>query len=164
MLTARCSRVSWVTTTMGRSTTRSTCSVCTWVRNTWVIVWNTHGNVIILCNKMKIKKNITLSEQYVCTSDVTVKRFKEEMFEFLSVTSGSSIVCFLLNWSCPIGVRPRVMIVNATLNNMSVISWRSVLIVEEIGENHRTAASYSQPYNIMLYLVFFYWAGFELSR
>jgi len=56
------------------------------------------------------------------------------------------------------------MVVNAALNNMSVISWRSVLIMEEIGENHRTAASHSQPYNIMLYLIFFYWAAFELSR
>jgi hypothetical protein len=91
--------------------------------------------------KGKIKKYNTV-EQFVCTSDVTVNRSKVEMFEFLSVASSSSIVCFLLNCSCPIGARPRVMIVNATLNNMSVISWRSVLIMEEIGEIHRPAASH----------------------
>ena len=37
------------------------------------------------------------------------------------------------------------MVVNATLNNSSVISWRSVLLVEETrepGENHRPAASH----------------------
>ena len=36
--------------------------------------------------------------------------------------------------------RVRVMVFNATLNNISVISWRSVLLVEETrvpGENHR---------------------------
>ena len=28
------------------------------------------------------------------------------------------------------------MVFNATFNNISVISWRSVLLVEETGENH----------------------------
>jgi len=28
------------------------------------------------------------------------------------------------------------MVFNATFNNISVISWQSVLLVEEIGENH----------------------------
>jgi hypothetical protein len=38
----------------------------------------------------------------------------------------------------------RVMVFNATFNNISVISWRSVLLVEETevpGENHRPVAS-----------------------
>jgi hypothetical protein len=34
------------------------------------------------------------------------------------------------------------MMFNATFNNISVISWRSVLLVEETGENHRAAASH----------------------
>jgi len=37
------------------------------------------------------------------------------------------------------------MVSNATLNNISVISWRSVLLVEETGvsgENHRPVASH----------------------
>ena len=36
------------------------------------------------------------------------------------------------------------MVFNATFNNISVISWQSVLLVEEIGEpveNHRPTAS-----------------------
>ena len=32
----------------------------------------------------------------------------------------------------------------ATFNNISVISWRSVLLMEETGENHHPAASYWQ--------------------
>jgi len=39
-----------------------------------------------------------------------------------------------------------VMVVNATFNNISVISWLSVLLVEQNrsipGENHRPAASH----------------------
>jgi hypothetical protein len=31
---------------------------------------------------------------------------------------------------------------NATFNNISVISWRSVLLVEETGDNHRPVASH----------------------
>jgi hypothetical protein len=37
------------------------------------------------------------------------------------------------------------MVFNATFNNMSVISWRSVLLVEEngvLGENHRPVLSH----------------------
>jgi hypothetical protein len=34
-----------------------------------------------------------------------------------------------------------VMVLNATFNNISVISWQSVLLVEETGENHRPVAS-----------------------
>jgi len=36
------------------------------------------------------------------------------------------------------------MVFNATFNNISAISWRSVLLVEETGENHRPAASHRQ--------------------
>ena len=36
----------------------------------------------------------------------------------------------------------RVMMFTAAFNNISVISWRSVLFVEETGENHRIVASH----------------------
>ena len=38
-----------------------------------------------------------------------------------------------------------LMVFNATLNNISIISWRSVLLVDEtgvLGENHRPVASH----------------------
>jgi hypothetical protein len=44
-------------------------------------------------------------------------------------------------------VRLMFMVFNATFNNISVISWRSVLLVEKIGgpeENHRPVASHYQ--------------------
>jgi hypothetical protein len=44
-------------------------------------------------------------------------------------------------------VRVRVMALNATFNNISVISWRLVLLVEETGvsgENYRRAVSRCQ--------------------
>jgi hypothetical protein len=46
------------------------------------------------------------------------------------------------------------MVFNATFNNMSVILWRSVLLVEETGvlkENYQPVASHRQTYLIMLY-------------
>jgi hypothetical protein len=36
------------------------------------------------------------------------------------------------------------MVFNATFNNISVISWWSVLLVEETGDNHRPVASHWQ--------------------
>ena len=48
----------------------------------------------------------------------------------------------------------RVMVFNPTFNNISVIAWRSVLLVEETGvprENHRPVASHWQTlsYNVV---------------
>ena len=57
---------------------------------------------------------------------------------FLTCTvKGTLLFCNLL-WV-------RVMVFNTTFNNISVILWRSVLLVEETGvpgENHRPAASH----------------------
>jgi len=50
------------------------------------------------------------------------------------------------------------MVFNATFNNISVISWCSVLLVEETevpGENH----CHWQLYHIILHLVHLAWAG-----
>ena len=41
-------------------------------------------------------------------------------------------------------IRVRVMVFNANFNNLLVISWRSVLLVEETGENHQPATSHWQ--------------------
>ena len=58
------------------------------------------------------------------------------------------------------------MVFNATFNHNSVMSWLSVLLVEETrvpGEIHQPAASHSL-YHIMLYQVHLAWAGFELAK
>jgi hypothetical protein len=55
------------------------------------------------------------------------------------------------------------MIFNATLNIISAISWRSVLLVEETGvpgENYRPVASHWQT---LVYQVHLAWAGFKLT-
>jgi hypothetical protein len=61
------------------------------------------------------------------------------------------------------------MVFNTTFNNISVISWRSVLLVEETrvpGENHQPAASRQR---LLLYLMninkdilAFYWLRFVM--
>jgi hypothetical protein len=56
----------------------------------------------------------------------------------------------LLIWSYMEGMW--VMVFNAIFNNISVISWRSVLLVEETGvpgENHWPAASHWKTWNFI---------------
>jgi hypothetical protein len=78
------------------------------------------------------------------------------------------------SWGCGIAnyfsskLYYRVMVFNATFNNISVISWRSILLMEETGvprENHRPAASHwpTSSHHIMLYRVHLVWAVFELA-
>ena len=61
----------------------------------------------------------------------------------------------------------RVMVFNMTLNNISVISWRSVLLAEETGrpkENVRPVASHWQTLSHNVHCCIKYtplWAGFE---
>jgi hypothetical protein len=44
-----------------------------------------------------------------------------------------------------------LMMLNATFNNISVISWRSILLVEETGENHRPVASHNKLYHHVIF-------------
>ena len=57
----------------------------------------------------------------------------------------------------------RVMVFNATFNNISVISWRSVLLVEGTGKNHRPTEVTDKLYYMMLYGIHIAWAGFEIT-
>jgi hypothetical protein len=55
------------------------------------------------------------------------------------------------------------MVFNATLNNISVISWRTVLLVEETGvPGETTDLPQVTDKLMMLYLIHLGWTGFQL--
>ena len=50
------------------------------------------------------------------------------------------------------------MVPNATFNNISVISWRSFLLLEETGvprENHQPVTNFITYYYILIYMIDF---------
>jgi hypothetical protein len=66
------------------------------------------------------------------------------------------ITGFVIRVTAACGISVRIMAFNATFNNILVISWRSVLFVEETGvpgENHDLRQVAGKLYHIMLYRV-----------
>ena len=66
---------------------------------------------------------------------------------FFYLLSHAFLLVLKLLHELRVRVRVRVMMSNATFNNISAISWRSVLLVEETevsGENHRPVTSHWQ--------------------
>jgi hypothetical protein len=75
---------------------------------------------------------------YLCIYKQTtrnIKTFPSKPYKINYNTSFFSLILWL-------GMRVRTVGFNATFNHISVISWRSVLLVEETGENHRPVASH----------------------
>ena len=53
---------------------------------------------------------------------------------------------------------------NNTFNNISVILWRSVLLIGETGGKHRQCRSHWQLNHIMLYLVHLTMSGIQIHN
>ena len=69
-----------------------------------------------------------LKEKNICLSTNVPSHLKNSKLG-LKLTIILRIIKLCILWV-------RVMVFNATFNNISVISWWSVLLVEETGENH----------------------------
>jgi hypothetical protein len=98
----------------------------------------------------------------------TVKQYRSYFSYKTYVTSPSnehiSLICDQIVQFCSEIII--ILVFNATFNNISVIKWPSVLLVEETRihwENHRQAWSHWQAYHIMLYRVHLACMGFELA-
>jgi len=81
-------------------------------------------------------------DQFLCelvyTPNVTVETNDDYVNKDVTGSINVSIYIYIVGWL--IGF----MVFNATFNNISAISWRSVLLVEDTGgpgENHRPLAS-----------------------
>jgi hypothetical protein len=89
-----------------------------------------------------VKVNATLWPKQLCNTLCVKRKDKHKLLMKESIIMGmvSSVVPMQWEW-----IRVRVMVVNPTFNNISVISVWSVLLVEETGDSgkkHRPATSH----------------------
>ena len=127
-----------------------------------LFVW---GTFVTLC--------VTVTN--ICISFLHIVVFNRNIQMTFSTSEPFGIILSLLGWGIVekddrrvVNFRLRAMVFNATFNNISVLSWRSVLLVEETrvpGENHRSSASHWQTisHKVILCTVHLAWAGFELT-
>ena len=82
-------------------------------------------------------------------SSLVVKFRSQSYLSFKQMQCNSEIMEFVITMF-------RFMVFNATFNNISVISWLSVLLMEKSGENHR-------PVNNKLDYIILYWVYHAMS-
>jgi hypothetical protein len=103
-----------------------------------------HSNTdIITC--WNLIKNVKINVYPCCYGNIIAKNAKYQIAwplhkQFIYIwllisTCFHHLILYFDGW---------FMVFNATFNNISVISWRSILLVEETGENHRAVASHWQ--------------------
>jgi hypothetical protein len=110
--------------------------------------WPTTAGSII-CWKQKINNiRVVLFYNNLVTTLITVTTWH---FAWSDDTKTLCMIIYDSNLSCFFSIsniqRIRVLVFNTTFNNISVISWLSVLLMEENGvprENHRPIASHWQ--------------------
>ena len=80
---------------------------------------------------------------YHIIKTTTHSQFNEDIMKLSKISN--NMFCNVYKWHCT--CRVRVMVFNSAVNNISIISWQSALLVEEIrvpGENRQPAASHQQ--------------------
>ena len=98
------------------------------IENTWVIyIQNSDFRYQVLKDNSRIK---------------TWKRFNTSTQSIINVPLNAA--CFVLTQHLAFNLWVMVMVFNAIFSNISVISWRSVLLLEETGVTHRPVASHWQ--------------------
>jgi hypothetical protein len=88
-------------------------------------LWTVRGHTFSISTQINENVNIYFSNQLISMDQPNVQ---------IAIRVGKVYCLFVC-----------LMVFNATFNNISVISWRSVLLVEETGgpgENHRPVASH----------------------
>ena len=107
---------------------------------------------IILLIAVENSVDWPVCHSFVSSFDITSRMIKDQVLRSWLVGQ----MCQECKILVEVGIG--VMVFNATFHNISVISWLSVLLVEEAGVNHKPAVSH-----IMWHRVHLAMSGFELT-
>jgi hypothetical protein len=92
------------------------------------------GILIVGASILKSKGNVEKKQKNYRKSRISFHHFTSRLYIYILLNdTRTQYMCYM---------RIMIIVFSATLNSISVISWRSVLLVEEMGENHRSASSH----------------------
>jgi hypothetical protein len=93
-------------------------------------------------------ENLTIKDWLMDLNEISRRCwiFDKTRMTQVSNTIVVKILIFISFWVCQ---QCRIMVFNATLDNISVISWWSVLLVEDTGENHRPVVTHLETWSHM---------------
>ena len=89
--------------------------------------------------------NLRDTEVVICIILVLLKKMNQLLSNTIAIVFFKSLLIDDFNKDCLLFVWFRFMVFNAIFNNISVISWRLVLLMEETGvpeQNYRPVASH----------------------
>ena len=89
--------------------------------------------------------SLSLHVTSLLLNDISIKKNPDLLIVNELSSADGYLTRLSFHWSFVFWVRGSVMVFNAIFNNISVISWLSVLLVEETGvcrENHRPVSSH----------------------
>ena len=91
---------------------------------------------------LNTSKIVDYVELIIISDGICNKKYRDLHLPLICIHIPAALIRYTRVYTVPISLFVCLMVLNATFNNISVVLWWSVLLMEGAGENHRLVASH----------------------